>query len=134
LRMKVADAKGEGNVMLGEEEVEQPVVEKENPLESYTNRIALLIENGDFKQLGEISKEAQESFPLQPYFYYTRGLAMNKLSKFKEAVAIMEEGLDYLLDDQELANQFHKELANAYKSLGNSSKANMYLSKIKTGS
>ncbi len=135
LKMKLADAKGEGNVMaVGQNEVEQPAAEEENPLALYTKRIAQLIENKDFTQVGDISKEALESFPLQPYFYFTRGLALNQLGKFKEAIAIMEEGLDYLLDDQELANKFHKELANAYKALGNSSKANMYLSKIKTGS
>lgn len=133
LRMKVADAKGEGKSTV-EEEAETPVEVVANPLEQYVKKIAKLIETNDFEHLGNTSNEALELFPLQPYFYYSRGLAMNKLSRFKEAVSVLEEGLDYLLDDQELANKFHKELANAYKALGNSSKANMYLSKIKTGS
>lgn len=133
LRIIVADAKGESKSNV--EEGTEPTIEvKANPLELYVQSITQLIETKDFKQLDNLSNEALESFPLQPYFYYSRGLAMNKLSRFKEAVSILEEGLDYLLDDQELANKFHKELANAYKALGNSSKANMYLSKIKTGS
>ncbi|MFT5940907.1 MAG: tetratricopeptide (TPR) repeat protein [Sediminicola sp.] len=134
LRMKIADAKGGASSMEAEEENEQSVEKEVNPMEMYTNRIAKLIENADFKQLDESSKEALELFPLQPYFYYTKGLAMSKLGKLKEAVSIMEEGLDYLLDDQELANKFYKELTSTFKALGNSSKANMYLSKIKIGS
>tara|TARA_R110002051_G_scaffold65191_1_gene118426 strand:+ start:730 stop:1650 length:921 start_codon:yes stop_codon:yes gene_type:complete len=134
LRMKITDAKGDSNTLEGNDEEEQPEKKEEDPLGNYTKEIAQLIEKGDFEQLDALAKEAMEIFPLQPYFYYSRGLALSKLSRFKEAVSVMEEGLDFLLDDQELANKFHKELANAYKALGNSSKANMYLSKIKTGS
>ncbi|MEB8328193.1 hypothetical protein OO009_02400 [Flavobacteriaceae bacterium KMM 6897] len=134
LRMKIADAKGDVSTMEVDKEEDQPAEKDINPLEMYTSRIAQLIEKYDFKILDNIATEAMELFPLQPHFYYARGLALNNLSRYKEAVSIMEEGLDYLLDDQELANKFHKELAIAYKALGNSSKANMYLSKIKTGS
>ncbi|MFT4833147.1 MAG: putative Zn-dependent protease [Psychroserpens sp.] len=134
LRMKIADAKGEVSTMELENEEEQPAERDINPLDMYSLQIAQLIEKSDFKSLDDISAEAMELFPLQPYFYYARGLALNNLSRYKEAVSIMEEGLDYLLDDLELTNKFHKELANAYKALGNSSKANMYLSKIKKGS
>jgi len=42
--------------------------------------------------------------------------------------------LDFLIDDIELGNNIYRELANAHTILGNSSKANMYLSKIKSGS
>lgn len=134
LRMKITDAKGVVMPREMDEEVEKSETKKENPSDSFTKEIEQLIEKGDYKQLENLSKEALESFPLQPYFYYAKGFALNKLNRYKEAIAIMEEGLDYLLDDQQLANKFHKELANAYMALGNSSKANMYLSKIKTGS
>jgi hypothetical protein len=42
--------------------------------------------------------------------------------------------MDYLLDDIDLANKMYKELVDANNALGNSSKANMYLSKLKSGS
>ncbi|MEJ1221543.1 tetratricopeptide repeat protein [Sediminicola sp. 1XM1-17] len=134
LRRRIADAKGEDVSSDLEEEVEQQGEKEESPLDDFMMGMAQLIEKEDFKQLETVSAEALETFPLQPYFYYARGLALNKLSRHKEAVAVMEEGLDYLLEDQLLANKFHKELANAHIALGNSSKANMYLSKIKTRS
>ncbi len=134
LRMKIADARGMDIPLEMEEEVEKSTAKDESPLDNFTLEISQLIEKGDYKRLDGLSAEALESFPLQPYFYYARGLALNKLNRYKEAIAIMEEGLDYLLDDQQLANKIYKELANASIALGNSSKANMYLSKIKTGS
>ncbi|MCK0144149.1 hypothetical protein MWU78_00630 [Arenibacter sp. F26102] len=109
-------------------------VELENPINNYESIIADFLAKSDFKSAASVSEEAMESFPTQPYFYFTYGLALNKTGKFKEAIAILESGLDYLLDDPELANKMYKELVDANKALGNSSKANMYLSKIKSGS
>ena len=106
----------------------------ENPLNKYESIISEFLAKSDFNNVASVSKEALESFPTQPYFYFTYGLALNKAKKYKEAMSILESGLDYLLDDSELANKMYKELVDASKALGNSSKANMYLSKIKSGS
>ncbi|MBC8766961.1 hypothetical protein H4O18_03045 [Arenibacter sp. BSSL-BM3] len=109
-------------------------IEKENPIKNHESIIEDFLAKSDFKSAASVSEEAMESFPTQPYFYYTHGLALNKARKYKEAIAILESGLDYLLDDLELANKMYKELVDANNALGNSSKANMYLSKIKSGS
>jgi tetratricopeptide (TPR) repeat protein len=108
-------------------------VEKENPMDNYVSIISGYLEKGDFKNAEAISVEAMENFPAQPYFYYANGLSLNRGKKHKEAIAVLELGLDYLLDDVDLANEMYKELVDANNALGNSSKANMYLSKIKTG-
>jgi hypothetical protein len=47
---------------------------------------------------------------------------------------VLEEGLNYLLDDPVLEEGIYKALAAAYTGMGNTSKANMYLSKLKSGS
>jgi len=114
---------------------EQPmlVTAKENPLDSYKAEIGTLISKGDFLGLEKMATEALESFPSQPYFYYVKGLSLNKKTKHNQAISALKEALNYLLDDQELTNKINLELANAYTGLGNTSKANMYLSKIKTG-
>ncbi|MCW5514612.1 tetratricopeptide repeat protein [Muriicola sp. Z0-33] len=105
-----------------------------NPLKRYNDQIAELIEDNDFSALLEITSEALESFPSQPYYYYAQGLGFNKNSNAKKAVEVLEMALDYLLEDSDLADKIYKELATAHTSLGNISKANMYLSKIKSGS
>tara|TARA_R110002033_G_scaffold69520_1_gene120872 strand:+ start:210 stop:1142 length:933 start_codon:yes stop_codon:yes gene_type:complete len=109
-------------------------VEKENPTDNYLSIISGYLAKSDFKSAASVSKEAIENFPAQPYFYYAYGLSLNKIKKHKEAIAILESGLDYLLDDIDLANKMYKELVDANNALGNSSKANMYLSKLKSGS
>ncbi|TLP80793.1 tetratricopeptide repeat protein [Maribacter sp. ACAM166] len=98
-----------------------------------TSLSKLLDGNGAVAILFELSEEAIENFPTQPYFYYANGAALNRLQKYKDAIELLETALDYLIDDLELENSIYKELANAYTAINNTSKANMYLSKIKPG-
>lgn len=85
------------------------------------------------KGLQQKAKEAIENYPLQPDFYYYQGLALNAMEGHSDAIEILEEGLNYLFDNEALASRFYKELAAAYRALGNDSKANNYLSKVKPG-
>lgn len=136
LMLRIREAK---EMLVGEEAEKQKGPLKNapvsDPVAEYRTEIAKLMAKEDFSAVQNVSQEALELFPLQPFFYYANGMALNKSAKYKEAVAILEAGLDFLLDeDRELARNIHKELAIAYTGLGNSSKANMYLSKLKTGS
>ncbi|GGW38504.1 hypothetical protein GCM10007383_24040 [Arenibacter certesii] len=114
-------------------EMEEQAIQ-ESPIDNYLKALSDLIAQSNYKELLAMSLEALENFPAQPYFYYSHGLALNKMDKHKEAVSILESGIDFILDDERLSNKIYKELAYAYTALGNSSKANMYLSKIKSGS
>ena len=96
-------------------------------------RINELIDNNDLPLLLQLSEEALENYPAQPYFYYANGYALNRMAKHREAVSVLEAGLDYMLDDVSLSNKMYKELSEAYAALNNSVKANMYLRKIKPG-
>lgn len=115
---------------------QSPLVESTDltPLLKYKGEIGELIRNKNYSSLVIKAEQALEEFPSQPYFYYAKGMGLNRSGKQKEATGELETALDFLIDDNELGNNIYKELANAYTSLGNSSKANMYLSKIKSGS
>lgn len=105
-----------------------------NSVEGYKSKIETLLTAGsDNNILLETTEEAMERFPSQPYFYYGNGVALNKALKYKDAIDILETALDYIIDDTPLKNNIYKELANAYTATNNTSKANMYLSKIKSG-
>ncbi len=104
-----------------------------DPSETYKSRLEDLIDGAEVTELLKLSAEALESYPLQPYFYYARGYALNKKEQHQEAVEVLETSLDYLLDDPALENKIYKELADAHQALNNTSKANMYLRKIKPG-
>ena len=105
-----------------------------NPLLKYKEEIGELISNKNYSSLIIKANEALEVFPSQPYFYFAKGMGLNRSGKQKEATGELETALDFLIDDIELGNNIYRELGKAYTFLGNSSKANMYLSKIKSGS
>ncbi|SHI51088.1 tetratricopeptide repeat protein [Pseudozobellia thermophila] len=99
----------------------------------YKEKIDQFIRDEDLNMLDQVAQEALDNYPLQPFLYYARGYALNRRSSFEEAIEVLETGLDYLVDDGSLANRFYQELSDAYNSINNSVKANMYLRKIKPG-
>lgn len=113
--------------------VENPNAIAKNPVQGYQLRIKGLIRTNSHTILLQVSEEALETYPSQPFFYYAQGYALNKASKPKKAIEVLEAGLDYLVNDIPLANKFYTELAAAYTATYNTVKANMYLSKIKPG-
>ncbi|WP_299533784.1 hypothetical protein [Ulvibacterium sp.] len=104
-----------------------------DPLLDFKTQIENLIQSNDLLALEEMAKEALESYPLQPYFYYALAHALNKKGEHIRAAEELESALDYILDDVVLANKFYEELVIAYTALKDTSKANMYLRKIKPG-
>jgi tetratricopeptide (TPR) repeat protein len=103
-------------------------------LESYRSRIrGLLMMPSGTPILLQVSGEALEKYPAQPYFYYANGYALNKMGKHRDAIEILETALDYMLSDISLANKIYTELSTAYNAISNPSKANMYLRKVKPG-
>lgn len=105
-----------------------------DPLTEYRLQFEDLLAAENYVKLEEVATEALEMFPSQPYFYYMKGKALSLNKKTSEATLVLEMALDFLLDDIKLSNDIYTELANAYRALGNLTKANMYLSKIKDGS
>ncbi len=104
-----------------------------DPFDDYKVRIEGFIRGNNLGILDQLSAEALEIYPSQPFFYYARGYALNKKKKHKEAIEVLEAALDYLLDDPSLANKIYQQLADAYTATNNTSKANMYLRKVKPG-
>lgn len=103
-------------------------------IENYKTRIKGLMKmNGGNLLLIQLTEEALESYPSQPYFYYSNGYALNRNKKHREAIEVLESALDYLVNDISLANKIYTELSDGYNAISNPSKANMYLSKIKPG-
>lgn len=106
----------------------------ENPLDALKGQLEELNNSGQFLLLESKASEALERYPAQPWAYYYYGLALHRSGKSAEASGILESALDFLIDDNDLQQKIYKELAAVYTALGNPSRANMYLSKIKSGS
>ena len=104
-----------------------------DPLTQLKAEMERLIAASDFKKLLSESQEALDSYPLQPYFYYTYGIALISNGSPNKGIEVLESGLDYLLDDENLKNKMYKQLSEAYSKIGNTQKANEYLNKINSG-
>ncbi|PRX56990.1 tetratricopeptide repeat protein [Flagellimonas meridianipacifica] len=107
---------------------------KEDPIEQYKKRIDGLISTSDFKTLQVVSKEAIETYPLQPYFQYGYGLALTKTNQKQKGIEILEGALDVIFDNNALKNSIYKALSETFASMGNDKKANEYANKIQSGS
>ncbi|WP_158524866.1 tetratricopeptide repeat protein [Mesonia sp. K7] len=56
------------------------------------------------------SNAALEIYPSQPYFYYYKGVAASQIGKKQEAINLLKEGLDYIIDDENLTLKINTEL------------------------
>ena len=124
-----------------QEKTEKPVaaITDNTDVESLKKSYA---ENKDFKTVKEIldkeaagelfeavyaySNEALELFPEQPFLYKMNGLALNKLGKYNEAIAVLSIGIDFVIDNSAMEADFYEQLSISHEKLGNKSEALKY--------
>jgi len=100
-------------------------------LESIDLYLETLLKINDFQELHNSTNSYLELFPSQPLYYYYNGLALNKLNKFKEAKAILETGLDFVVDNSNLENNFYLQLIISCENLKDNTKKQQYLKLVK---
>jgi len=87
------------------------------------NSLKLLLERElktkQFLELLKDSEKGLEMFPAQPFLYLMNGRALNNLRKYEEALKSLEDGLDYLIEDDLMKVDFLKEMSLSYKGMGN---------------
>lgn len=128
-----------GDSLKGAPEVEAPLAEPGptrggDPLTAMRSALEGLIASGDAKALLELSREALDNYPMQPYFYYAHGTALNLSGDPAKALDVLSSGLDVLLDDVPLRNNIYREMARAHTLLGQPGKAKEYTDRINNGS
>jgi len=95
------------------------------------NILLLYIDLERYKFAEEKSNEALDKYPSQPLFYLINGVALNKLNREKDAIEILEMGLDYIIDDTKMEIDFYKQLSIAHGLLNNTDKAKAFSDKAK---
>lgn len=75
------------------------------------------------------SKDALELFPTQPFLYLMNGLALNKLVKYNEAIAVLSIGIDFVIDNNALEASYYEQLSIAYEGLKKTNEALKYKQK-----
>ena len=136
LQSKIKDSIDQklGRKNVSKESIVVNTSEDVNDLSDFEKRITEALNGSvDVKALLALSKEALESYPSQPFFYYAHGYALRLDNKNNEAIESLETALDYIIDDPVLENKIYKELSESYASMGNTEKATQYLNKVKPG-
>lgn len=87
------------------------------------NTLLLQLDLSKFEEALKLSSSGLEIFPAQALLYLIKGASLNSLKKYNEAEEILTFGLDYLIDDMEMEQDFYEQLSKAYSGLGNASKA-----------
>lgn len=95
----------------------------------YTSLKLLLERQLKTKQYLDLLKDSEEGlslFPAQPFLYLMNGKALNSLRKYNDAKQTLEEGLDYIIDDDSLKADIFEEMSLSYKALGDNKSASAY--------
>ncbi|WP_299132883.1 tetratricopeptide repeat protein [uncultured Tenacibaculum sp.] len=77
------------------------------------------------------SKEGITLFPAQPLVYLMNARANNKSKEYKKAIASLQNGIDFVIDNPVMQTNFYNELIKSYQGIGDTKNANKYRKKIK---
>ena len=77
------------------------------------------------------SAEAIDLFPAQPILYLVNGVANIKLNQSKKAIASLETGVDYVVDDVKMLTDFYTQLSEAHNKADNIKKSEAFAKKAK---
>jgi tetratricopeptide (TPR) repeat protein len=87
------------------------------------------IQNEMYDSLALHAPQAIEVFPNQPLPYLFAGVAQTMLGDYQEAIYFLEDGLNYVLGNKRLKEQFYAQLADAYHRIKNHAKSDTYFDK-----
>ncbi len=93
------------------------------------NVLLLYIDLKDYQKATNKSSEAIDKYPAQPVLYLVNGVSLNSLNKPKEAIQTLNDGIDYIIDDNKMLSDFYKQLSIAYSKTNNNSKSQEFTKK-----
>lgn len=91
----------------------------------------VLIQNEDYKAVIPKVESFLELYPTQPNFYYYAGFASNKTNQFKKAKDFLENGLDFVVEDNAIEKEFYTQLIISCENLNDMAKKQLYVNKLK---
>lgn len=98
-------------------------------LETNIFLLASYEEKADYTSIQKKANELVELYPNQPEYYYFAGKSAFQLKNTKKANEFLEIGLDYVVDNPSLEADFLNLLHQVSNALGNTKKADEYLTK-----
>jgi tetratricopeptide (TPR) repeat protein len=89
------------------------------PFAVWEQLIVMDYELHDFETLLKDTQEAETLFPTQPIVYFFKGVSKSQTDKNEEAVEVYKTGLQMVVDNKPLEEQFYANLGDAYFKLKN---------------
>ena len=100
-------------------------------IESLNYFLEVLQQKQDYQRLVVKATESIELFPTQPIYYFYAGFGNNQLKNYKKAKENLENGLDFVVDDQKLEANFYEQLLISCEFLNDLKAKQLYASKLK---
>lgn len=107
------------------------LTENPNDFELIKPTLLLQIDNGKYQEALDLSSRAMAYYPSQPLIFLIQGVAHNGLGEFQAALASLETGMEFLVDDNQMQQDFYEQLALAHKELGHTAKSQEFKEKRK---
>lgn len=86
--------------------------------------------NSNFEEVYKHSSEGLELFPAQPYVYLMNGKALINQKKYTEAIDVLINGLDFLIDDTAQEKEFYQNLILCYTEISDEKSVDEYQKKL----
>lgn len=98
---------------------------------SFISLKALLekLDNENDADLLKYSDEGLTLFPAQPFVYLMNGKALNKNKEYKKALQSLQNGIDFVIDNNKLEAAFYLQMSVAYDGLNDAEKARSFKNK-----
>ena len=111
----------------------QDLVNKFNSSQKFEvlKQLLILVEKeGDFQKLLKYSEVGIELYPTQAFLYLQNARALNQLKKYKDALDLLEMGMEYVFENKRLQKMLYKQYVVSYEGLNKKDKAKEYIKKI----
>lgn len=106
---------------------------KKNPedVESINYYLEVIYQKQDFQLLSKKATDLSELYPTQANYYYYAGFGYNQMKNFKKAKELLENGLDFVVENKTLEANFYKQLIISCENLNDTAKKQLYSNKLK---
>lgn len=107
----------------------QALVYEKSLVNLWKKVILIEFDQRNYLECAETAKQALDYFPNDPEIYFYLGVVYNQLKEFESAVKTLENGLNWVLNNDLLKGQYYSNLAEAYNSLGQYEKSDFNFEK-----
>lgn len=106
--------------------LEESLKNNPNDFKSIKNLAEIYLKNGQYAEAEKLTSEKLDIFPTQSVLYFYRGSAEIGLQDFKMAETTLTEGMDFVVENPDLALKFVLALQKVYGELGDEPKQQHY--------